>query len=301
MALNKILNQGILNINLNEKKHLLSFWIKKKILNELMNNITEDEKVVKLAKYMFWKNKINPQNKKTDSDFKDEMLIIYDVLWILWLKLDESLQKSSIYIFKEFYNIYGACLNEYRIIGINDKWSEKESKHTFYHEYWHHIWELIYSKNKDQRNSWYKWDYINECFAECFAYMCIYKELWVKTNIMEFPNSCIYQIIDTLKLIILASKKLNIDILDIYNYMLRWYFMKWYKWLNLFYHAFWGDFLQWFMCLWTNEKDEINFIKLSKRYYKNLWFQNKDEVEYYFAHQNIPQLILDHIWIDIYQ
>ena len=72
--------------------------------------------------------------------------------------------------------------------------------------------------------------------------------------------------------------------------MMRWYLIKWYKWLNLFYQAFGKDFLKWMMELWTNNQDKSKFAKLVEENYKQLWFDNPEAAKDYFDTKDPPSI-----------
>lgn len=70
--------------------------------------------------------------------------------------------------------------------------------------------------------------------------------------------------------------------------MMRWYIIKWYKWLNLFYQAFGKNFIKWFMWLSTSESDKIKLIELIGNNYDKLWFENLESAMIYFDKKNPP-------------
>lgn len=162
---------------------------------------------------------------------------------------------------------------------------------TIFHELAHYI-----------SNKWYKskWDFLNECFTEIFAYRCCKKMKW-KNEKLNWWHYWSINIIS--KMIELISIKISIKPEYILDYMIRWYFAKWNKWLNLFYKVFWKSFLKSLMLLWTEKKEDLEnykkmIINLSK-WYREFWFNSNHEFLKYFDSSNKPSKeISDIIWIE---
>ena len=289
-----------------QQKEYWSIWIKNKIKDLLLywkinkNNNPGYKRYYKKYKDLELENK--PDNKEIDIcniDTKDYIQTVLEVCQIFWISIPKSAIKWKLYYTKNDDEVWESNSGVRKItIEKSFTWDHYFYKHIFIHEFLHHICEMffVYKNKVHNMNNWYwfvkkGWSFLTEWFTDLLTYKILCKIQGQKQKYTEENWKILWytnQIQTITKLMPLISQKLNKSPEYIYNYMMRWYLIKWYKWLNLFYQAFGKNFLKWVMELWTDEEDEIKFIKLVEEDYKQLWFDNPKSAKEYFDHKNKP-------------
>lgn len=294
------------------------FYIKNRKNLKLFKDVSYNWLTIKWVPNIKYFTEKKIQNKKIDwykknisyIDTKKEpylkyMKIIDDLLTELWF---DKLNTNNLEIYG--YNwkirssirkyIWWTCFTHQKFMIIS---TDNESKipHIFFHEIIHYICRRFLIKNTKDDNfeySYWKsyWEtFIDESFTDCLTYRALKKLNWGNGKLSQniwYPD----HIKILWKLIDLASKKLNKTPEYIYNYMMRWYISKWYKWLNLFYQAFWKEFVKWLIDgILTKSK----FYKIAKKYKLNIWFGTDKELFEYFDNKTPPSKeIGDVMWIE---
>lgn len=261
-------------INKNNNKDHKRYHIK---YSQIKSELNESKQIIKLKWSKFTENCLNALNLVCNNLW---ILVNDSVIdWNIYLTQRNPNSKWETFILKREIEICKSTLSTKFVF-------EK----TLMHELFHHIWEVlvIYSDEEVLINNWYwhlKWIFITEWITELLTHKALFY-LYNENNpiIYWYP----FQIESIAKLIDLASKKLNKSQEYIYNYIMRWYLIKWNKWLSIFYNAFGRDFLKWLMELWTDESDKIKFIELVKNNYDKLWFSTQEEAVDYFDPNNKP-------------
>lgn len=220
--------------------------------------------------------------RKNEKNYQNKINNIKNFGKKLWININDQIIKSSIYILNKDKNWhtkirwYSESKDRSMYFLL---WSE--DGYIFYHEYGHHIWEQQKIKNFE----WYDYDiawwytsrlwsaFVDEAFTELFAYWCQKLEKWKNSNLDPNINYN-FHVKSITQLMRIAAKKINKSNEYIYNYMMRWYLIKWNKWLSIFYNAFGRDFLKWLMELWSKQENKILFIRLVEKYHFILWFSN---------------------------
>ena len=284
----------------------------------------EEEKIYELNKHKKWRfYDIVEKSKSRKSLFdnliwtyrydnlekdKEEITTMRKALEYLWLfAWNET-------FFAEFYKKKFWSLNASWRSSMHDRRIELYTDRKFvkYHEYWHHIsefnkktmwWYSSYKNSKQQlRNTVF-----NEWFTELWAYLCCKNEQWWKYKINHWAKYDEYVnfILKIIDLINIKNPELSKEY--IYKDMMKWYFIKWYKWLNLIYKTFGKDIIKEITNLYDRDviydkqKRWFNYTNIDKLidiYYNKFWFNSIQESRKYFNYKNKPSNeLLEISWI----
>lgn len=191
--------------------------------------------------------------------------IIKEVLLEIWIELpiDVINLKWYIYNWVNLWPIYWFSDGKFREIVLD----KNHNSFMVFHELIHHISEKFWNKQR----SWYRKDYLflNEWFTDILAYRANKILTW--NNVKIIKSSYAYEVKYIAKLIDYISKDTLESHEYIYKYLARWYFIKWYKWLNIFYKSFWWEFVK--KILELNIYEENKSIKYLNKYCTKSFFE----------------------------
>ena len=280
--------------------------------SEAKKNKENDEDVRDSIVHLYQTEQIDYQDIKLlkilkSSYFVSQFLNIKKYLSNIWIYAADDIFDINIYIFPETIRWVKAkrqwmSSNSARSMHLSQK-SYESDNFVFYHEMFHLIWELFVVNWK--RINWYaraSWSWLLlEWCTDVLWFWVLKIETW--SNSKLYPHSDWYQnmVIRLAKFIDLASKKSGKTLEYIYKYLMRWYIIKWYLWLDIFYRSFDEDeeIIRNLIELWFEDQDELIFMNFLKKKYKELGFINEQNVIDYFDKKNKPSKeIGDIMWIE---